>query len=122
MNKVILAAMALGDAVVESEEYKNLQLSQEALVNDPAAARYSALLTQLRETRGTAEASPGQIDAEIDEIQNALQALPVSVAVAEARAAFSTLMGQVNSILEFRITGSVSQGCSGDCGTCSGCS
>ena len=60
---------------------------------------------------------------ELDEIQQKLNAMPVVDAMTSARQQFSAIMNQVNSVLEYIITGELQQGggCSGNCSGCSGC-
>ena len=56
-----------------------------------------------------------QYGQEMDEIQQTLTAMPAVDAMTTARQQFSEMMNQVNSILEYIITGELPQqgGCSG---------
>jgi len=60
---------------------------------------------------------------EMDEMQQKLNNMDVVEKMTAARQNFSEMMNQVNKILEFIITGETAQGggCSGNCGSCSGC-
>ena len=64
-----------------------------------------------------------QYGQELDEIQKTLNAMPAVDAMTTARQHFSEMMNQVNSVLEYIITGELPQqgGCSGNCSGCSGC-
>lgn len=130
MNKVQECARALGEAIVASEEYKNMQLCEQAAMSDEAATqamtRFMELRTALNEEMGQPEPNAeliAQYGKEMDEVQQALNQMPSVDAMTESRQKFSALMNQVNQILEFMLTGEVEQsgGCSGNCSGCSGC-
>ena len=130
MGKVQDCARALGEAIVASEEYQNMQLCEKAAESDPAAAeamgRYMELHAAVNQEMGNEEPDAEKIarlGREMDEIQQTLSALPAVEEMTAARQRFSGLMDQVNKILEFIITGDVQEGggCSGNCGSCGGC-
>ena len=130
MGKVQDCARALGEAIVASEEYQNMQLCEKAAESDPAAAeamgRYMELHAAVNQEMGNEEPDAEKIarlGREMDELQQALIALPAVEEMTAARQRFSGLMDQVNKILEFIITGDVQEGggCSGNCGSCGGC-
>lgn len=130
MGKVQDCARALGEAIVASEEYQNMQLCEKAAESDPAAAeamgRYMELHAAVNQEMGNEEPDAEKIarlGREMDELQQTLNALPSVEAMTAARQSFSGLMDQVNKILEFIITGDVQEsgGCSGNCGACGGC-
>ena len=130
MGKVQDCARALGEAIVASEEYQNMQLCEKAAESDPAAAeamgRYMELHAAVNQEMGNEEPDAEKIarlGREMDELQQALNALPAVEDMTAARQRFSGLMDQVNKILEFIITGDVQEGggCSGNCGSCGGC-
>ena len=130
MSKVQDCARALGEAIVASEEYQNMQLCEKAAESDPAAAeamgRYMELHAAVNQEMGNEEPDAEKIarlGREMDEIQQTLSALPAVEEMTAARQHFSGLMDQVNKILEFIITSDVQEGggCSGNCGSCGGC-
>ena len=130
MGKVQDCARALGEAIVASEEYQNMQLCEKAAESDPAAAeamgRYMELHAAVNQEMGNEEPDAEKIarlGREMDELQQALNALPAVEEMTAARQRFSGLMDQVNKILEFIITGDVQEsgGCSGNCSACGGC-
>jgi len=130
MSKVQDCARALGEAIVASEEYRNMQLCEKAAQSDPAAAeamgRYMELHAAIDQEMGKSEPDTDLIarcGQEMDEIQQALNLMPSVDAMTTSRQKFSELMNQVNQILEFIITGEVQQsgGCSGNCSACGGC-
>ena len=129
MNKVQECARALGEAIVASEEYKAMQLTENAAMNDQAATEAMTRFMELRTSLNDAMSQPepdaaiiAQLGKEMDEVQQALNNMPSIDAMTTARQNFSALMNSVNKILEFMITGEVEQGgCSGNCSVCSGC-
>ena len=130
MSRVQDCARALGEAIVASEEYQNMQLCEKAAESDPAAAeamgRYMELHAAVNQEMGNEEPDAEKIarlGREMDEIQQTLSALPAVEEMTAARQRFSGLMDQVNKIREFIITGDVQEGggCSGNCSSCGGC-
>jgi len=131
MSKVTDCARALGEAIVASEEYKNMQVTEQAAMSDPTVAELMARYMELKNALGDAMCQP-DADAEVitrygqemDEVQQQLTAMPAVDAMTSARQQFSELMTQVNHVLEYIITGELPQssgGCSGNCSGCSGC-
>ena len=130
MSKVTDCARALGEAIVESEEYKNMQLNENAAMSDPQVAEKMSRYLEIKEALGALMCQPepdpevmARYGQEMDEIQQELNAMPVVDAMTTSRQQFSELMNTVNRVLEFIITGEVAQsgGCSGNCSGCSGC-
>ncbi|MBP3645222.1 MAG: YlbF family regulator [Clostridia bacterium] len=130
MNKVIECARALGEAIVESEEYKAMQLTESAAMSDPAVTAAMSRFLELKELLGQEMRQPDQdaekiakYGAEMDDVQRELNAMPAVDAMTTSRQNFSEMMNQVNRVLEFIIAGEVQQsgGCSGNCSSCSGC-
>lgn len=130
MSKITDCARALGEAIVASEEYKNMQVTEAAAMSDPAVAEAMARYMELKNKLGDVMSSPNadaetisNLGREMDEIQQTLTAMPAVDAMTTARQQFSEVMNQVNRILEYIITGELPQqgGCSGNCSGCSGC-
>lgn len=130
MSKVTDCARALGEAIVASDEYKNMQIAESAAMNEPAVADAMARYMELKNMLGEVMCQPdadaeliSKYGQEMDEIQQRLNAMPSVEAMTGARQKFSEMMNQVNSVLEYIITGELPQqgGCSGNCSGCSGC-
>ena len=128
MSKVTDCARELGQAIVDSEEYKNMQICEKAAMSDPAVAQAMSRYLEAKEQLHTAMAAGNadeiaQFGQEMDDAQQALNQMPAVDAMTSARQSFSELMNQVNHVLEFMITGEVEQscGCSGNCASCGGC-
>ena len=130
MSKVTECARALGEAIVASEEYKNMQVAEQAAMTNPAVAEAMSRYLELKEELGNvmcqSEPDPEKmtgISQQMDEVQRQLNAMSAVEDMTRSRQQFSELMNQVNRILEFIITGELPQsgGCSGNCSSCSGC-
>ena len=131
MSKVTDCARALGEAIVESEEYKNMQIHEKAAMSDPQVAEKMSRYLEIKEALGNLMCQPepdpevmSRYGQEMDEVQQQLTAMPAVDAMTNARQQFSELMTQVNHVLEYIITGELPQssgGCSGNCSGCSGC-
>ena len=130
MNKVIECARALGEAIVASEEYRQMQITENAAMSDPAVTeamgRYLELKSAVEECMRAEEPNPeliAQYGMEMDEAQRQMNAMPTVDAMTTSRQRFSEMMNQVNHVMQFIITGEVETagGCSGNCGSCSGC-
>lgn len=131
MNQVFLKTRELGDAIMQSEEYKAMKEAEDrAMANAEAAAA----MGQYMEARQKIEAllekdNPDpetlkMLSAEMDSIQQRLSLIDDVQALTEARESFSGLIEQVNQVLKFIITGQMSQpkpSCGGGCGSCGGC-
>lgn len=130
MSKVTECARALGEAIVASDEYKNMQITEQAAMSDPAVAEAMSRYLELKEELGNvmcqSEPDPElmtSISQQMDDVQQQLNAMTAVEAMTSSRQQFSELMNQVNRVLEFIITGELPQsgGCSGNCSGCSGC-
>jgi len=130
MSRVADCARALGEAIVASEEYKNMQITENAAMSDPKVTEAMGRYLELKEALGNLMCQPepdpelmARYGQEMDEMQQMMNNMPVVDAMTSARQQFSELMNQVNRILEFMLTGEVEQsgGCSGNCSGCSGC-
>ena len=130
MNKVIDCARALGEAIVASEEYRQMQITENAAMSDPAVTeamgRYLELKSAVEECMRAEEPNPeliAQYGAQMDEAQRQMNAMPAVDAMTASRQRFSEMMNQVNHVMRFIITGEVETGggCSGNCGACGGC-
>ena len=65
MSKITDCARALGEAIVASEEYKNMQVTEAAAMADPAVAEAMARYMELKNKLGEVMCSP---DADADTI------------------------------------------------------
>ena len=131
MDKVFEKTRELGQALLESETYQRLKAAEDkAMQNAEAAAAMSEYLEKRSDIQAmmqTDNPDPGalkRLSDEMDEAQQRLQMMDDIVALNEARNEFNGLIGQVNQVLQFIVTGNMEEpagGCTGSCATCSGC-
>ncbi len=130
MDKVFEKTRELGQALLECETYQRLKAAEDkAMQNAEAAAAMSEYLEKRSDIQAmmqTDNPDPGalkRLSDEMDEAQQRLQMIDDILTLNEARSAFDGLIGQVNQVLQFIVTGNMEQpsGCSGSCATCSGC-
>lgn len=129
MDRVIECARALGEAIVASEEFKQMQITEHAAMSDNAVteamSRYLECKENVEECMRADNPNPELIaryGAEMDEAKRSMDELPAVDAMTASRQRFSEMMNQVNRIMQFIITGEVGTGgCSGNCSSCSGC-
>ena len=122
MDAVFQKTRELGRALMESEAYLKMKAAEDkAMANEEAARAMGEFL----EKRGELQAI--NIDSKI--INGSVTAdkstatMGEAVALTDARNAFNALIGQINQVLQFIVTGEMQQpeGCSGSCASCSGC-
>ncbi len=131
MDIVFEKTRELGQALLESDVYKKMKEAEEkAMLNVEAAemmALYLEKRSQIQEMMEVENPDPGamkRLSDEMDEVQQKLQMVDDIVALTSARAEFNGLIGQINQVLQFIVTGRMTDeegGCSGSCNSCSGC-
>ena len=118
----------LGELLVASDEYKKVQQAEEAFNSDEFAqakvAEFNVLQQNVQNMMQTPDPDQAAIAAEADRLRN-MQAelieMPSVKAMNDAQTEFSNLLGQVNQVLRFIITGQVDDGgCGGNCSSCGG--
>ena len=131
MDKVFMKTRELAQALMESEQYREMQQAQERCENNKRA---TALVEELVEKRGKlhqAMMSPApdpvemkRIADEIDLIEEQLDLFDEVASLNAARESFYKLGEQVNQVLQFIVTGNMddpTEGCNGNCAGCGGC-
>ena len=130
MEKVLNQAEMLAEAILESEEYITMRLSEQAAMHDSEATGLIAAYTEKRSAveniLADANMNPGDLakaGSELEEVERAIDANEVLGKMRETNEAFNAMMKKVNSIIRYVVTGEEEQeeGCSGSCSTCSGC-
>lgn len=130
MDAVFQKTRELGQALMESEAYLKMKAAEDkAMQNEEAARAMGEYLEKRQELQSMMQSEnpdPGalkRISDEMDEAQERLQMMDDIVALTEARNAFNALIGQINQVLQFIVTGEMQEpsGCSGSCASCSGC-
>ena len=125
MIEVIERSRALGEAIVNSDAFRAMQLAESEAESDPAV---KTIEQSVKEMTDRLKSTPDgeerlAISSQLEALKQSLTALPAIERRDRAREGFSRLMEQVNNILQFTITGEISalSSCSGNCGGCSGC-
>lgn len=130
MENVYQKAEELGKAILNSQAYSEMNLVEQEAVE---SEQVQSLAQQRNESRLTVESllQTPEVDrealeeasAKLKAAEDALQALPIMAALEEKRAAFATMMNDVNKLIQFALTGEMPEesGCGGNCGGCSGC-
>ena len=130
MDAVFEKTRELGKALLESEAYLKVKEAEDrAMRNEQAAAAMGEYLEkrqELQEMMQTDNPDPGalkRISDEMDELQERLQMIDDIVALNDARNEFNGLIGQINQVLQFIVTGEMDppSGCTRSCASCSGC-
>lgn len=128
MSEILTKARELGQAIVDSEEYKNLKAAEEKQEKDEAAmallVEYNNVRKALAEEINGAEVSDermAQIRTELEETYEKVMSHPTISEYYEAQQKFEGVVQQMNAILTYFMTGQISGGCSGNCSGCSSC-
>lgn len=128
MSEILTKARELGQAIVDSEEYKALKACEEKQETDEEAmallVEYNNVRKALAEEINNSEVDDermAQIRAELEECYEKVMSHPTIAEYNEAQQKFSAIVQQMNSILTFFMTGEISGGCSGNCSGCSSC-
>lgn len=128
---VFQKARELGEVMVASDEYKQVQAAEAALnENEEAQAlikRFNdmqATMQEMMQSENPDKDAMSAMAANMRQTQNELTAMPEMQAVNEAQKGFAELLNSVNQVLRFVITGDVGGeqgGCGGNCDSCKGC-
>ena len=131
MDMVFEKTRELGEALKQSEAYARMQAAEaKAMQNMEAAemmAQYLEKRSQIQEMMEVENPDPAvmqRLSNEMDEIQERLQMIDDIVELTTARGEFNALIGQINQVLQFIVTGRMTDeegGCTGSCNSCSGC-
>lgn len=129
MDMIFQKTRELGEALLASEAYVKMKAAEEkAMKNEEAARLMSDMLERrsgIQEMMQQTNPDPAalkRMSDEMDDIQERLQMMDDIVELTQARSEFNSLIGQVNQVLQFIVTGRMDDGdCAGDCSACSGC-
>ena len=130
MDKIFEKTRELGQALLESDTYQKMREAEEKAMHNAEAAE---MMAQYLEKRGQIQAAMEEenpdpatmkrLSDEMDEIQQKLQLVDDIANLTAARAEFNGLIGQINQVLQFIVTGRMDDGseCTGSCDSCKGC-
>ena len=127
MAEIFEKARELGQAIIESKEYKELKACEQAQENDEVAL---TLLKEYSEVRSNlaseiqkgdvSEERIAEIREELEEAYSKMTTNDTITAYINAQRTFQSIIDQMNSIISFHITGKMPGGCSGNCSSCGG--
>jgi len=127
MAEIFEKARELGEAIIESEEYKALKKAEMEQENDPEALEllknYSELRTKLAaeiQKGDVGEERMAKIREELEEAYGKMTTNDKITAFINAQRLFQAVIDQMNNIISFHITGKMPGGCSGSCSSCGG--
>jgi cell fate (sporulation/competence/biofilm development) regulator YlbF (YheA/YmcA/DUF963 family) len=133
MENVLNQAEQLAEAILDSEEYIKMRISEQATMNDEEATRLIADYSQQRKVVENLLAQNDMDHSALAAAGEKLEAAQKSMEdnskikiMREANTAFNHMMQQVNKIIKFVVTGEQDEedgcsGCSGSCDSCGGC-
>lgn len=128
MSEILTKARELGQAIVDSEEYKNLKAAEEKQEKSEEAmallVEYNNVRKRLAEEINASEVSDermSEIREELEKCYEKVMSNPDISEYYEAQRRFESIVSQMNSILTYFMTGEISGGCSGNCSGCSSC-
>ena len=129
MDNVFEKTRELGEALLESDAYKRMKAAEDKAMQNAQGAEMMALYLekrgQIQEMMEQENPDPGamkRLSDEMDEIQEKLQMIDDIAELTAARSEFNGLIGQINQVLQFIVTGRMEEaGCSGSCDSCKGC-
>ena len=131
MRNVLEQAEQLAQAILDSEEYAGMRMAEQAVTHSEDAME---AMNDFMEKRQAVEEMLANADLDSDALAQASQDMEDAEARMEKneliaqmnkhRSAFTGMMGSVNQIIRFVITGETGEegaGCGGSCSSCSGC-
>ena len=132
MEKVLMQAEQLAEAILESEEYIKMRLAEQAAMKDEKAGQ---LVSDYSEKRGKVETilsdnnmdhqALAQAGEELESAEKAIGEYTLLSDMRKAREDFNKMMEQVNKLIKFVVTGEnedeAEGGCTGSCEGCGGC-
>ncbi|MBE5777729.1 MAG: YlbF family regulator [Clostridiales bacterium] len=132
MEKVLNQAELLGEAILESKEYIEMRLTEQAVMKDEEAtlliAKYSEKRSQVENLLANPNMDHGELakaGGELQEVEKMLDANQLINKMRETNEVFAAMMDKVNALIKKVVTGEEEQpqasGCTGSCSSCAGC-
>ena len=128
MAEIFEKARELGEAIIESKEFKELKEAEQYQENDPVALellkKYSDGRTKLASEILKGDVGEERMNAIREELEQAYEEMTTNdniTAYINAQRTFQAIIDQMNNIISFHITGKMPGGCSRSCSTCGGC-
>ena len=124
--EILELAHELGKMIAESEEMVKMHAAEEAQANDEASreALQAFNLKRMNLARDMQEKKISHEEAvkqNTEAFQQLMDENELIRAYVEAKKAFDEMVGNINGVLNFYITGQEPGGCTHDCSSCGGC-
>ncbi len=127
MAEIFEKARELGEAIIESAEYKELKKAELEQEEDAEAMallkEYSELRTSLAQEIQKGDVSEEEMASIRERLEEAYEKVTTNdhiTAYINAQKTFQAIIDQMNNIISFHITGKMPGGCSGNCSSCGG--
>ncbi len=128
MKEIIEKAKELGALLQSSEQVQKYNAAKAAYEQDDEVQKLIKEFNLHRMTMMTLSSGENADEARIAEVEERIKAVYGKIMECEsmktmqdAGKAVEEMMGQVNGVLSFYITGEEPQSCTHDCSTCGGC-
>ncbi len=128
MKEIIEKAKELGALLQSSEQVQKYNAAKAAYEQDDDAQKLIKEFNLHRMTMMTLSSGEDADETRIAEVEERIKAVYGKIMecesmknMQEAGKAVEEMMGQVNGVLSFYITGEEPQSCTHDCSTCGGC-
>lgn len=125
MDKVIIQAEHLGEAILESKQYISMRLAEQAVMDNGDAQKLIQDYAQRKEAFQTELAKkPLDHDAvakageAVKETEDAIAKHPLINAMRDKSSAYTDMMQEVNGVISKIVNGEPEGGCSGSCAGC----
>ncbi len=129
MSNITDKIHALGEAIQNDPRHIAWKAAKEAQEADAALqekiSRFGSVRDELMEANMAGSHDDAKIAALSDEmraIYEEIMANEFMAAFSEAQESLNELMGEINSLIQFYVTGEEPSSCGGDCAGCGGCS
>ena len=127
MNKVLLQAELLGEAILESDEYISMRLAEQAVIDNDQAQRLIQEYSQLKDAfQEELAKKPLDNDAiakageAVKEMEDKLADNELINLMREKSGEYSDLMQELNAVIGRVVNGEPENCCSGGCDSCGG--
>jgi cell fate (sporulation/competence/biofilm development) regulator YlbF (YheA/YmcA/DUF963 family) len=127
MDKVLMQAELLGEAILESDEYISMRLAEQAVIDNDAAQdliqsyteRKEALQQEMARKPLNHEAMAKAGEA-VKEAEEQIDKHPLISLMRDKSGDYQALMRQVNAAISRIVNGQPEEGCGGSCEGCGG--
>jgi cell fate (sporulation/competence/biofilm development) regulator YlbF (YheA/YmcA/DUF963 family) len=129
MDKVLMQAELLGEAILESEQYISMRLAEQAVIDNDEAQQLIQTYTERKEAMQTTLAAKPLDHNAVAKAGDAVKETEAAIGkhrlinlMREKSGEYEDMMRQVNAVISRIVNGEPEDGgCSGSCDGCAGC-